>query len=383
MLIKRLFRYWICRIFSPDALLKDRYAAFRTLLQSDKEAHELMAGLQKLAYDKKYLDQIAFYALYDRLETATDKMVKCLIKIAPSSYLTLPRRLKKIAFHLRNQLTGQPHHPQRLHKLMVHIDHLNLLDPAHPSFRAQACQSIHDIIRFAHERAVSEMFLTGVNVCGKIKGAKNLISDKPFKLYILDVDGGLCKGAEKLDDIDMSMVCSIPMSIFWKGIINPDVKWSGPSHFDWKSFGEAVSAGGIADMDSPAFASYAIISADYMNINIKFGYHFVIVDTICGKDAGNNHIMLSFTGGGGDLRGKLLRAAFLAGVLTKLEFNVETMGDSINARIDGLEQTATEERLDIIGRLLGVTRLMDMNITDESMAEKWIADFMAGRSDFT
>jgi hypothetical protein len=382
MLIERFFRYLIYRIFFPDTLLRERYKAFKGLLQSDKEAHELMAGLQRMVYDKKIVDQAAFYALYERLLHATGNMVEQLLKIAPVSYSALPRYLEKIDLCIRGPLVGEPSHPQMVNKLMRYIDHLNLLDPYHPSFRPQGCHSIHDIIRFVHERAIFEMFFTGGKMGGRARGAKRLVSDIPFRLYVLDLGGGLCEGGGGLDEINISMVCSAPLLAFWEGLTHPDIRWSGPNHFDWRSFGDAVSAGGIVSRDSPAFASYALISADYMNINIKFGYHFVIIDTICGKDVGQNYIMFSFTGGGGDLQGKMLRVAFLADVLNNLDFYVDTKGDILNAKAEGLEQPAMEERLGILGRLLGVTRLMDMDIKNKATVEKLVADFMAGRYDF-
>lgn len=375
--IMSIFRYWLHRIFSPDTLLRERYEAFRGLLQSDKDAHELMAGLQELVYDKKTMDQAAFYAIYDRLAGAVSNMVEHFLRIAPISYFVLPYYLKKIDSCIRGLLVSESSSPQMFHKLMRYIDHLNLLDTSHPSFSPQGCRSMHDIIRFVHEKAISEMFLTGMRMGGRVRGARRLISDIPFELYILDVGGGLCEGSEGLDEIGMSNVCSAPMRAFWSGISHPDLRWSWPSHFDWRSFGDAVSAGGIASLGSPTFASYAVISADYMNINIKFGYHFAMIDSICGKSADQNYIMFSFTGGGGDLRGRTLRVAFLAGVLKELDFDIETKGDVINSKVERLEQPAMEERLDMLGRLLGVTRLMDMDIKDEAMVEERVADFMA------
>ncbi|MGQ9745703.1 MAG: hypothetical protein ACUVQV_06930 [Dissulfurimicrobium sp.] len=92
--------------------------------------------------------------------------------------------------------------------------------------------------------------------------------------------------------------------------------------------------------------------------------------------------MFSFSGGDGDLRGKMLRVAFLADVLNNLDFYVDTKRDIINAKAAGFEQPAMKERLDMLGRLLGVTRFMDMDIKDKAKAEKRVADFMAGRYGF-
>ncbi|UKL13634.1 hypothetical protein [Dissulfurimicrobium hydrothermale] len=383
MFVIKLIRRLVRRVFHPGVFLRDRYRAFKSLLESDKEAHAVIAGLQELVYGKDAASNEAVQGLYKSLRDAVGNMIECLLEMVPGSYLALPWSFKKIDDDIMRHMSGRlsPYHDFK--DMMVFIDHLNLLDPSHHSFRPQGCRSMYDIIRFVHEKAIYEMFSTGTDIIsGKIKGAKRLISEHPVNLYLLDMDGGLCKGCEGLEEIDISMVCSIPMRALWQGIVYPDIKRSGQMPFDWRSFGEAVSAGGIASRDSPTFASYAAISADYMNISIKFGYHFVVVDALCGEDLDQNYIMFSFTGGGGDFRGRTLRVAFLAGVLNGLDFDVRTKKDVINARIDRLGRLEIEGRLDILGRLLAVTRLMDMDIKDEATVERWVAEFMAGRYDF-
>jgi hypothetical protein len=54
-----------------------------------------------------------------------------------------------------------------------------------------------------------------------------------------------------------------------------------------------------------------ILSADYLNINVRFGYHFVVMDTLCRLSPRENYISFRFGGGGADLEGRLLRASFL------------------------------------------------------------------------
>jgi pyruvate,water dikinase len=41
------------------------------------------------------------------------------------------------------------------------------------------------------------------------------------------------------------------------------------------------------------------------------------------------------------------------------------------------------EKLDMVGRLLGATRLMDMYLKDASRIEGFVDDFMKGRYHFT
>ena len=48
MLLGNLFKYWTYQLFSPEAVLKDKYAAFKSLLTHDKLSHELMAELEEI-----------------------------------------------------------------------------------------------------------------------------------------------------------------------------------------------------------------------------------------------------------------------------------------------------------------------------------------------
>ena len=37
-----------------------------------------------------------------------------------------------------------------------------------------------------------------------------------------------------------------------------------------------------------------------MNVNLRFGYHFVILDSMCTGTAEENYILFRFSGGGGN-----------------------------------------------------------------------------------
>ncbi|MFZ2089987.1 MAG: PEP/pyruvate-binding domain-containing protein, partial [Desulfobaccales bacterium] len=48
--------------------------------------------------------------------------------------------------------------PVRLRKVMNLVSPLHLLNPATPDFSPENCQSVHDFVRFAHEKGMAEMF---------------------------------------------------------------------------------------------------------------------------------------------------------------------------------------------------------------------------------
>ncbi|MGD9248259.1 MAG: hypothetical protein PVI60_09905, partial [Desulfobacteraceae bacterium] len=56
MRIKNLFTYWTNQAFSPGAVLKEKYAAFKSLLAYDKQAHDLMAELEEIYHEQIRVD---------------------------------------------------------------------------------------------------------------------------------------------------------------------------------------------------------------------------------------------------------------------------------------------------------------------------------------
>ncbi len=282
----------------------------------------------------------------------------------------------------RRKTTQETPFQQKLKYLVSFISPLRLLDPQAPNFVPEECQSLHDIIRFLHEKAVSEMFSLGDKWGRAAKGARRLVSNLPLSLFVVDVGGGLSEEAKNKNEIVMEEVISIPLRALWQGLTHPSVKWSEISHFDWKEFDNIALAGGVSKKSSKSLATYAVISRDYLNLSVKFGYHFVIVDTICGENPQQNYISFRFAGGGGLPHQRGLRLLFLSEILNRLGFKVVTKGDLLDAQFQGHAQSATEKRLAELGRLIGATRLLDMYLKSEEDVRAFIDDFMAGKSHF-
>ena len=259
---------------------------------------------------------------------------------------------------------------------------LKLTDPESRSFVPEGCRSLHDIIRFTHETALKEMFLIGDRKGGRKKGAKKLISDIPMLFYVLDVGQGI--KAEQMNEkiLRPADIACIPMKAVLKGLSNPGICWSETTHFDWEEYDRIVMAGGIISADSSMFGSYAVLSKEYLNVNFRFGYHFVILDTFCSSSKEDNYILFRFSGGGGSPAGRFLRANFIKGILTRLGFMVEIKSDLIDAEFKHGSLKTMKETLDMTGRLLGATKLMDMYLKENTELEFLIDDFMNGQYDF-
>ncbi|SDP14995.1 PEP/pyruvate-binding domain-containing protein [Desulforhopalus singaporensis] len=264
---------------------------------------------------------------------------------------------------------------------MKFITPLELVDPGADNFTPEGCRSMHDIIRFCHEKAILSMFTTGRPGTGR--SASRLKSDILLDVYLFDVGGGIETGANKDEEIPLCAVNSEPFQAIWKGLTHCDVQWKHKP-FDWTAYDRIELSGGVPPKkDDFTFASYAVIGADYLHFNLRFGYHFTIVDVMCGENSAQNHCMLRFAGGGGDFGHRCLRIHFIAKVLDRLEFQVELKGDLLEAKIQGADKHRLWWQLDMLGRLLGATKLMDMVLEDDEMVDRCVTDFFNGRYSFS
>jgi len=259
---------------------------------------------------------------------------------------------------------------------------LKLTDPESRHFIPEGCRSLHDIVRFAHETAVKEMFFTGNRKGRPTRGARKLVCPIPMLFYLLDVGQGFKTDAGDKSNLTPEDIASLPMRWVLKGLLTPGIHWSEATHFDWETHDKIVMSGGIISADSPRFGSYAVVSKEYVNINFRFGYHFVILDTICTDLPGDNYILFRFSGGGGEPTGRRLRATFIEGILTRLGFTVTVQSDLVDGEFRHGTLSTMEKTLEIIGRLLGASKLMDMYLKEEQDMAFLIDEFMAGRYDF-
>lgn len=214
------------------------------------------------------------------------------------------------------------------------------------------------------------------------RGTQKLKINIPMKFNVLDVGGGVVDDAKKQKTIGLKEIASIPMAAVLKGLQHPDIQWGEFSHFNWAEHDRIVMNGGIISPDNAMFNSYAVLAGNYANMNLKFGYHFVLVDAVCGPGVDEGQIRFRFSGGGADADQRLLRADFLVGILTRLEFDVHRKMDLVDAVFVSRETEETLFHLDMLGRLLGATRLMDMYLKTQDQVEPFVEDFFKGRYHF-
>jgi pyruvate, water dikinase len=290
----------------------------------------------------------------------------------------------ELAAHVRphkKPMFNSPVH-QRLRVILDRLAPLNLTDPKDPGFQPSGCRTIHDIIRFAHEKAMQEMF--GLSQLGKGGvSAVKLTANIPLMLYLIDLGGGLRTGLTTCDVVTPDHLESLPMKALWRGFSHPGITWKGAINLDVKNFMSLMAQGAMQEPgETPGGDSYAILSHDYCNLSAKFGYHFANLDTFDGDIPDNNYIHLQFAGGVGSYVGRSLRLTFLGEVLYRLGFHLKVTGDLLEATVSGLDQPAMDQTLDQVGRLLASSRLLDMAISGEADIQPMVTAFFQGDYDF-
>jgi pyruvate,water dikinase len=206
-------------------------------------------------------------------------------------------------------------------------------------------------------------------------GAGKLISQIPVTLYVLDLEKRWPRGLTRRGGIPLEEVENIGLHALWKGLGDPEIPWSSNlRHLDWQEF-DRLSAG-IISLDSQMLASFAVISGDYLNIHIRFGYHFVVIDALFGPVSEQNYIALRFKGGGAAPERRRLRIRFLAHVLGAHGFETDPEGDGIDVNRRCIAPLDIEKKLEMLGFLLGFTRLLDQRLEDTADVEAFSDRFL-------
>mgnify|MGYP006281598899 FL=1 len=264
----------------------------------------------------------------------------------------------------------QPHvqSPVRtmLEQALTSISPLSLRDPNSDEFSIQACQSLHDIVRFVHESGVREMFSLvgrrGLNTYG----AKRLLSHLPLVMHVLDVSQGLASEAAASKTVTEEQLLSEPMKHLFAGLSSPVVDWDPAIlHYDWDAFSKS-SASFVNVEKSTLFSSYAILASDYLHALLRFGYHFAVVDTVLRTEAEQNYIHFSFKGGGGDDEQRSYRVELIKLILEHFLFSVTIASDLLEASFDRRGPAESAAALHVLGIVLGKTVLLDMRLKDEA-----------------
>ena len=280
-----------------------------------------------------------------------------------------------------NLMAGSPVYTI-LSEALLHITPLNLTDPASPFFRPEGCQTLHDLTRFCHEKAVVEMFTFGERYGFDDKAAKQLVVDAPSQWWVIDLDDGFTPDfAPESRYVDLGHITSVPMQAIWQGMMA--FPWAGPPPVSLGGFGSIIFQSTRNPSLDPAVRSamaaknYFLISKNFCNLSVRLGYHFALVEANLGEFLTENYVSFQFKGGAADEGRRLLRIRLISEILTEFGFRVEQKVDAMTARIEKKPTPYLLERLRILGYLLIHTRQIDMVMADQGMAANYRDKIMA------
>lgn len=263
--------------------------------------------------------------------------------------------------------------------VLRYITPLNLIDPLLDDFTPERCKTMHDILRFIHEKSVGELVDSARYGSGMLKeyAAVKLDIPIPAGLIVIDIGGGLSL-KENSEKATFEQITSIPLRAIIKGMMHPGVWHSDTVSLKAKDFLSSMMRMSDITMDASDYVGYnvAVVSGEYANLSLRFGYHFNMLDCYCSENARDNHIYFRFVGGATDIVKRSRRVELIAAVLKEDGFNLKIRGDLIIARLANIRQDVMENILDRLGRLIAYTRQMDAMLHDDSAVKRYTKNFL-------
>jgi pyruvate,water dikinase len=116
-----------------------------------------------------------------------------------------------------------------------------------------------------------------------------------------------------------------------------------------------------------------MVSANFMNLQSRFGFHFSTVETLASQRDDENYLIFSLKGGAADEERRAGRARLIADLLEIHGFHLKVIEDTVTARIWAMPQEEILSRLKIVGYLLMHTRQLDMVMGDPASVTRYRA----------
>jgi len=269
-----------------------------------------------------------------------------------------------------------------LKRVLRHISPLTLLDPDAESFQPESCKTFHDIARYVHQRAVDKLISLAETHQEITEGApRRLTTRLPLGMTVIDVDGGLEPAAGDRaagDEVGEEQLRCRPLRVLLEGM-NASGMWeTRPVPVDIGSFMSSVTRTFSADQSHPTKMgrNLAVVSKEYLNLHLRLGYHFTVVDAYLGGSINDNAILFRFMGGVTDLTRRSRRALLVSNILEKFDFMVEIKGDMVTGRVKKHPTRAMLDKMFMLGALIGYTRQLDAVLDTDESVERHVGEFL-------
>jgi pyruvate, water dikinase len=254
-----------------------------------------------------------------------------------------------------------------LRRLLRFIMPLNLVNPESPNFSPQGCRTFHDIIHFCHEKAVDELahFQEHRPGLGAIR-TRRMNLGIPMDIRVLDIGGGMATPAS--DEPTAGDARSEPFTVFLGGLLDPQAQAASLPSLGLRDILSSMprNMGMLSESVDTLGENLAIVSHDYMNISLRLGYHFSVIDAHLGNDGSRNYVYFRFAGGLADPERRGRRATFISNVLKAMDFKVTVKGDLVIGRLKLAETTVLRSALSILGALTSFSRQQDTGLYSDA-----------------
>jgi pyruvate,water dikinase len=269
---------------------------------------------------------------------------------------------------------------QLLRRMLKRIAPLTLVNPEDANFTPAGCRTFHDVLRFIHEKSINALVAIAQDPRTLLKhGGRRLKADLPLDLILIDIGGGLAADLGRNDKVEPRHIKSKPMTAIWAGMDSPDAWNTEPIAADFKGLLASLTRTQATALSGDILTglNVAVVSENYVNLTLRVGYHFTVVDASLWPSAEKNNIFFRFIGGATDITRRSRRAVLLGAILEEFGFKVEKKGDLVIARAVNGSEEQTWAHLRIIGRLIGFLRQLDILMRDDGAVEHYFNRFMA------
>jgi pyruvate,water dikinase len=263
-----------------------------------------------------------------------------------------------------------------LRRLLKKITPLNLVDAHSPSFTPASCRTYHDITRYIHEQAVAELIDLSENRQGILDAStRKLRSPLPLNLSIIDLDD---EASSDTSEMTVDQLASLPLRELLTGLAASGMWTTDPVPVDMGSFMASLTRTlGVGGPGSEKLGrNLAVVSREYVNLNLHLGYHFVLVDAYVGESIHDNSLYFRFLGGVTDAARRARRARCIGTILERSDFRVELHGDLVIGRLKKCDREAMRATLRLVGGLIGFTRQLDVRMGRDDDSPCFAEEFL-------
>ncbi len=262
---------------------------------------------------------------------------------------------------------------QGFRAILALIAPLNLLHPSDPGFTPANCKTLHDITRFAHQCAMSELFVRVAELESRTALGLRLASPLPLPVVVLYIDRPMdClehNGCIRADQVDCA-----PFRALWDGMAQQG--WpSGPSR-EGSGFESVLAThDGERTTDGYAIKSFAVVARNYMMLSLHLGYHFTTIEAMAADEANKNYIRLQYKDGGASLQRRVRRIRLVASLLERLGFENASQADFLDASVCYQDAREITRKLLVVGRIVLMTKQLDMALSNDRITDWYTRDF--------